>query len=296
MVQTTPVPITKVANAVAGQVYRISDTGIPPAGTVWGYFMALVTQATNTVGGEKLWGDLLTLEYGTTDGSWFGPAASFTGTVDASTSVVATKQIAYADGGSPGWSWEGTANASPSTGPVSYVPDRVNLATNPGYESGTANIFSNAGSIYVPSAETVAPIGGTRSILFTRAASPATSMIASIVITTQPTQVNFPVTAGQPITGAISIKTDVANAVIRTCWYWYDASSVLTQGTRTIRVAAATPGTVYRVVDNGTPLADTVKAFFIVEVSTSGGNVVGGEKVWADYLTLENGTTDGSWF
>jgi hypothetical protein len=171
---------------------------------------------------------------------------------------------------------------------------RTNLAVNPGYESGTNSFFSNFGTFYAISADTVAPISGVRSALLTRQVAGASTTIAGWLLSTGAAKI--PVTPGQPITGGVSIKTDVANAQIRTRWYWYDAGSVLTSTPSVIRVAAATPGQVYRVTETGTPLANSVTAYFVIEVTNAIGNTVGGEKVWADMLTLEYGTTDGSWF
>ena len=205
------------------------------------------------------------------------------------------KIVAYADGGSPGWTWEGTANASPSTGPVSYVPDRVNLATNPGYESGTNSIQTGSIPTYVLSADTVSPIGGSRSALFTKSAT-VSSTIAQVLCNIGAVNVKIPVTEGQPITGGLSIKTDTANAQVTTRWFWYDSGSVLTQGAATTRYTGMVAGQVYRVTETGTPPPGTVTAYFCVTVVMGSGNTVGGEKAWADYLTLENGTTDGSWF
>jgi uncharacterized protein YcfL len=287
----------KVTNMVAGQVYRVADTTVVPPGTVNAYFVVSVITGSggNCALGNQVWIDQLTLENAVSDGSWVDPKNGWTGTVDASTSVVATKQIAYADGGSLGWAWEGAANASPSTGPVSYVPDRVNLATNPGYESGTNSIQTGSIPTYVLSADTVSPIGGSRSALFTKSAT-VSSTIAQVLCNIGAVNVKIPVTEGQPITGGLSIKTDTANAQVTTRWFWYDSGSVLTQGAATTRYTGMVAGQVYRVTETGTPPPGTVTAYFCVTVVMGSGNTVGGEKAWADYLTLENGTTDGSWF
>lgn len=205
------------------------------------------------------------------------------------------KVLSYADGNSYGWKWNGTVNASTSSGPAIINPAvRTNLASNPGYEAGTNSILSGSGANYVISADTVAPIAGTQSALFTRFVGLVSSTVAQILCTGTNTQ--FTVTAGQPVTGGLAVKTDVANAIISTRWYWYDVGNALTVGAATTKVAAAAANQVYRVVDTAVPPVGTVKAYFVVTVNTSGANCVGGERVWADQLTLENGITDGSFF
>jgi hypothetical protein len=170
---------------------------------------------------------------------------------------------------------------------------RTNQAINPGYESGNNCINTADGSRYAITADTVAPIGGTKSALFTRI-GPLNTTIAQIIGTNGSIVSKIPVTEGQPITGGLSVKTDQANASVTTRWYWYDSGNTLTAGTPTIRVTGLAANTVIRVVETGTPPSGAVTAWFVVTVITGSGNCVGGEKAWADLLTLEYGTTDGS--
>jgi hypothetical protein len=169
------------------------------------------------------------------------------------------------------------------------------LATNSNYESGVNCYNSNNAASYPVTADTVSPILGARSAVTIRTGTLNTA-VSSINCTPGDSTTKFPVVAGQPVTGALSTKTDVANAVIYTRWYWYDAGLVQTQGAATIRQASAAVGQVYRVVETGTPPANMVSAQFVVSVFTSGANCVGGEKVWYDQLVVETGITDGSWF
>lgn len=171
---------------------------------------------------------------------------------------------------------------------------RTNLATNPGYEAGGSSILTGSGSTYLQTADTTAPISGSRSSLFTRADPNPSSTIAQVLCTG--TTAKLPVTPGQPVTGGLSIKTDVANAQVLTRWYWYDAGNVLTAGPITYRYTKMNAGQVYRCVETATPPAGTVTAYFVVQVQTASGNSVTGQRVWADMLTLEYGTTDGSYF
>jgi len=109
------------------------------------------------------------------------------------------------------------------------------------------------------------------------------------------TYAQFPVTAGQPFTAGMSVKTSVAGAIIYTRWLWYDTGMVLTAATPLVKVANTVAGQVYRVADTGIPIPGTTSAFFQVLI-TQATNTVGGELMWGDLLTLENGATDGSWF
>lgn len=161
----------------------------------------------------------------------------------------------------------------------------TNLATNPGYEIGTGSITS-AFSDYAAGVETVAPISGTRSFLTTRGGTISGNVISGILCSTG--AVRIPVTVGVPIYGAASVKTDQANAIIKTRCNWYDASTVLTAGPETTRVASAIAGQVYRVSEVGIPPPTTVTAYLRINIYTSGAAVVGGEKAWADQLMIVN--------
>ena len=174
---------------------------------------------------------------------------------------------------------------------------RTNLATNPGYEVGNGSIYSGSTGNYLLTADTTAPIAGTRSALLTRAGT-MSNVVAQITgyVAGQSAAGRLPVTPGQICTGALSVKTDVPSATIATRWYWYDASSVLTQGPETVRATGVTAGQIYRVTETGTAPAGSASALLVVFIRTPSGNAVAGQRVWADMLTLEYGTTDGSYF
>lgn len=172
---------------------------------------------------------------------------------------------------------------------------RTNLATNPGYEIGTGSILTGSSGNYVISGDTTAPIAGPRSALLTRAGNTST-IVAQILCTTGAAGTKISVTAGQPITAGLTVKTDVANGRLSVRWFWYDSVGTLTQGASTTLVPEMVAGATYRAISTGVPPAGTVSAWYVVYVNTPSGNVVGGERVWADQLTIESGTTDGSYF
>jgi len=191
----------------------------------------------------------------------------------------------------PTWTqWNGTAEM-----PLIFKPLTVanNLATNPAYENGTNSILTGSTGTYLISTDTTAPITGTRSALFTRAGT-LTPTIAQILGTVAGNK--FSVTPGQVITGAMSIKTDVAGSKISTRWYWYDSSGTLTVGTMTDRVLNVVAGQVYRVAETGIALSDSATAYFVVTVTTASGNAVAGQRVWADQLLLQDSISDGTYF
>lgn len=171
---------------------------------------------------------------------------------------------------------------------------RTNLATNPGYEVGTNSITTAHTGKYPMTADTAAPIAGARSALTARSATSLDSVVSQLYLTMTTGQ--FPVTAGVPVTSGLSIKSDGSGLRISTQYFWYDASNVRTVATGTIRQSNTVAGTTYRVTETGTPIPGTVTAYFVVSVTTAAGNAVVGQKVWADQLTIETGTTDGSYF
>lgn len=173
---------------------------------------------------------------------------------------------------------------------------RTNLALNPAYENGTFCMYSGSAGTYVPTVETVAPIAGTRSLLLTRAASGLNSTVALILCSVAASAGKIPVTPGTPVTYGLSVKTDVPGATITTRPYWYDSGGSLILGSATVKLTNINANQVYRVVETATPPVDTVTSYYGVTITTSAGNVVGGEKVWADLLTIEYGATDGSYF
>lgn len=173
---------------------------------------------------------------------------------------------------------------------------RVNFATNSGYESGTDCFFSNNGSLYPITGDIVAPIAGARSAMTTRTTTSLNLTVTSMLLTSSTLAARFPVTVGIPVTCGVSLKTDTANTKFQARWVWYDSGGSPTNEAYSDKVANATPGQVYRVVTISTPPVGTVTATLTVQIVLNSGNCVGGEKVWADQLTLENGTTDGSWF
>jgi hypothetical protein len=170
----------------------------------------------------------------------------------------------------------------------------VNLVTNPGYESGTNSFFSNNGANYPVTADTVAPIGGTRSAYVVRAGTMNTTVASGYIAPTINTS-KFSVTEGQPITYGYSVKTDTPGLTVNTKWNWYDSGSVQIPAPTNVQVASTVAGQIYRVSEVGIPPVGAVTAWPQLLV-TKATIAVGGEKIWYDYATVENGTTDGSWF
>jgi lysophospholipase L1-like esterase len=183
------------------------------------------------------------------------------------------------------YSGNGSLSDNKNTFFANPTPTVINIATNPGYESGTNSFASSNTGLYVPTTESTAPLFGTKSLLTTRA-STLSNIISAVLLTSGASASRTPCTAGQAIFGAVTVKTEVYNARIATSWFWYDAASGLTQGTETTRYSNVTPNTLYRVSEVGIPPAGTVTCIFVVRVYTNSGNCAVGDKVWFDQLMI----------
>jgi len=187
--------------------------------------------------------------------------------------------------------------AAPPPTVVVGAPTRTNRALNPGYEVGNSCYLSNNGASYPVTADTAAPIAGTRSAITIRTTSSPGITVTSVYFA-ETGSVKTPVTAGQQLTVALSVKTDVDDASVQTRFYWYDAGgTLLPDGVFIGRVPVTVAGQVYRVVSTDTAPATAASGRVALIVNRNGGVfIVGGERVWMDELVIEYGDTGGSYF
>jgi hypothetical protein len=171
---------------------------------------------------------------------------------------------------------------------------RTNLVTNPGYEVGTACFASNSGSVYPVTADTTAPIAGTRSAMSTRQAANPNNTAMSCYF--GPVTGKYPVTPGVPVTWSISWKTDVAGTVFNAFLYWYDAANVRISTSPTVQSPPAVYGVTQRLVVKAVPPANAVGCWAGATAVVQGSITTEGQRVWMDLQVFENADTDGSYF
>ena len=168
----------------------------------------------------------------------------------------------------------------------------TNLATNPNLELNATSWASANGALYTFARDTSAPISGTASAMTTRTASTPNSAAGVVVVSPHPC------VAGVPITFGIDVKSELAGRQLLLQYQWRTAGGTyISSSTNTVAIPSMNAGEVYRGVVTATPpataaLCDVVASVFTVD----GSNATTGERVWFDNLSVESGTTEGTYF
>jgi len=184
-----------------------------------------------------------------------------------------------------------TGEIDPTYSPGAVAVTATNLAANPNLEGGVlTGWFSSSGGDYPISLDTFLPIGGTRSAVLTRAATNLNSTVGGFGLTGSSTYITAP--AGTTFTFAVDVKTEMAARRIYAYVRYADGS---VSGSTTY-VPSTTAGGTYRIVHTATVPAGQTGIRLQIGVQTTGGNATAGERVWGDNLSIEKGTTPGTYF